>query len=98
MKFGRRETILTFSVFQDIIKAIRNVRAEKSVKPNQRIPAIFVAGDFTSEVIRQSNSLIKLASLDKNAVNFHVSLSEKPKDTITLVVSSVNIPPSSRSG
>jgi len=86
-----KETILTFSIFQDIIKAIRNVRAEKGVKPNQRIPATFVAGDFTSELIRQSDSIIKLAYLDKTAVNIHVSLNKKPKDTITLVINSVEI-------
>ena len=30
---------------QEMVRAIRNLRAEKNVKPGKKLPAVFAAGD-----------------------------------------------------
>jgi valyl-tRNA synthetase len=80
-----------FSLLQDIIRSIRNLRAEKNVTPSRRLPATFAAGERTSLLRQQAATLAYLAGLDLEAVNLVEKLDEKPSGSIPLVVGPVGI-------
>jgi valyl-tRNA synthetase len=84
-------TLTDFALIQEIVRSIRNLRAEKSVAPSKRIAAIFAAGEKT--VLLQSQKLIiaSLSGLDESQLTIQESLSNKPSDSIALVVGAVEI-------
>jgi valyl-tRNA synthetase len=83
--------IREFSVMQEIVRAIRNLRAEKNVKPGLRIPAIIVAGEFAHSLEHELNSLATLAKLDVSRLEIYKQLDTKPENYIPLVVGAVEI-------
>jgi len=83
--------IRNFSTLQEIVRSIRNLRAEKNVKPGIRIPAIFSAGDFSKVLENEVTSLASLAKLDPNRIEIQENLVEKPENSVVLVVGSIEI-------
>ncbi|MBN1666901.1 MAG: valine--tRNA ligase, partial [Anaerolineales bacterium] len=80
-----------FSLLQDIIRAIRNLRAEKNVKPGLRIPAIIAAGEFAHTLAHETAALATLAQLDHDRLVIQPELAEKPAEHIALVVGPVEV-------
>ena len=80
-----------FSLVQEIVRAIRNLRAEKNVKPGRRIPATFAAGDRTEVIESQAETIAALGRLDTAQLSIQQSLDTKPEDHIALVVGPVEI-------
>jgi valyl-tRNA synthetase len=80
-----------FELIQEIVRAIRNLRAEKSVAPSRRIPASFSAGSKTGLLREQAKVIAALSGLDEAELKIEESLKDKPKDSISLVVGSVEI-------
>jgi len=85
------EKVIEFELVQEIVRAIRNLRSEKNVKPGQRIPAIFVAGSHAALIEGQAAVIAALARLDENQIEIHAALEEKPADHIALVAGTVEI-------
>ena len=85
------EKVAEFELVQEIVRAIRNLRAEKNVKPGQRIPAIFAAGSNTALIESQAAVIAALTRLDENQIEIHVALDDKPADHIALVGGTVEI-------
>jgi len=83
--------ITDFTLIQEIIRSIRNLRAEKSVPPSKRIAAIFAAGDKAPLLQSQKQVITALAGLDESQFTIHEALSSKPKDSIALVIGSIEI-------
>ncbi|MES0360379.1 MAG: valine--tRNA ligase, partial [Anaerolineales bacterium] len=73
----------------DVVRAIRNLRAEKNVKPKQHIPATLVGGDHTVVLQRQSATIAHLARLDTEKFTIQESLESKPDGNIALVIGSI---------
>jgi len=89
---GWEETkIAEFELVQEIVRSIRNVRAEKGVPPNKRIAATIAAGAKMDLLNEQSKVLASLAGLNESELMVTESLMDKPKDAIALVVGSVEI-------
>jgi len=66
-----------FEVIQEIVRAIRNLRAEKKVKSSQKLTSIFVSDrENTSLLQSQKNILVSLAGLDAN----HILINEKQEN------------------
>ncbi len=80
-----------FALIQEIVRSIRNLRAEKNVAPGKRIAATIVSNEKTALLKEQSAILAALAGLDQSQISNLQSLTEKPKDAIALVVGSVEI-------
>ncbi len=80
-----------FALIQEIVRSIRNLRAEKAVPPARRISAILAAGDRADLLSGQSRVLAALAGLDESQLKIHKSLAKKPEAGSTLVVGSVEI-------
>jgi valyl-tRNA synthetase len=80
-----------FSLVMDIVRAIRNLRAEKNVEPARRIPARLAAGDRYFLLQGQSTILSSLARLDQDNFTILEILPEKPEGHVALVVGPVEI-------
>jgi valyl-tRNA synthetase len=80
-----------FGVLQEIIRAIRNIRAEKNVKPGLRIPATIVAGELSHTLQDEVKSIATLAKLEPTRLNIQKQISAKPEDHIGIVVGSIEI-------
>lgn len=84
------QKLADFALVQDIVRAIRNLRAEKNVKPGRRIPAAISGGYKTAFLQQQTTTLVALSGLDAEAVEISEYV-EKPADSLTLVVGPVEI-------
>jgi valyl-tRNA synthetase len=83
--------IVDFELVQEIVRSIRNLRAEKTVAPSKRIAATIAAGAKTDLLKEQSKVLAALAGLSEADLAIALSLSDKPKDSAALVVGPVEI-------
>ncbi len=73
------------NLLMDIIRAIRNARAEYDVHPAKRIKAIIVAGDKIKLISKEQVILSSLARLDPENFEVVETLDETPQDALTLV-------------
>ena len=85
------DSIEKFNLIMDIVRAIRNLRAEKQVKTGHKIPAIIVGGKNTKMLEEQSYIIAALGHLNPESLSFHTTLKDKPAGHIALVVGTVEI-------
>jgi valyl-tRNA synthetase len=83
--------IADFELLQEIVRSIRNLRAEKNVAPSKRIAATLAAGPKANMLKEQSRVLASLAGLSEAELVIAPSLAIKPADSAALVVGSVEI-------
>jgi valyl-tRNA synthetase len=72
-------------LLMDLIRQIRNARAEFNVTAGKRIPAIVVGGAKLPMLEAQQALLTFLAKVDGGQLTFHRLLEEKPKKAVALV-------------
>ncbi|HEX5838568.1 MAG TPA: valine--tRNA ligase, partial [Anaerolineales bacterium] len=80
-----------FTLLQDIVRSIRNLRAEKNVAPSRRIAATIAGGPSLDLLREQSRTMALLAGLNEAETSITESLNEKPKEAAALVVGAVEI-------
>ncbi len=85
------QKISDFQQLQEIVRAIRNLRAENQVKPSLHLPAVFAAGSFANILQDQKTTIAILAGLDQEKIAIHASLDAKPEGHIALICGSVEI-------
>ncbi len=85
------EKTADFTLIQEIVRSIRNLRAEKDVKPGKKLPAVFAAGERASMLLEQKGVLASLAYLDAEKLEIHEILATKPENSTTDVVGPVEI-------
>jgi valyl-tRNA synthetase len=83
--------VADFTLLQDIVRSIRNLRAEKNVAPARRLSASLAAGDKASLLKGQAGILAALAGLDASKLEIGRSVAMKPQESIVLVVGPVEI-------
>ncbi len=81
--------IASFEQVQEVIRAIRNLRAEKNVKPGLKLAAIIV--DSSGLVKQEAGVIAALSNLDESKLVIHEKLDAKPEGHIALVAGSVEI-------
>jgi valyl-tRNA synthetase len=90
-----RENIANFQLIQEIVRSIRNLRSEKNVKPDRRIPAMFSASFDTAHLLMHEVPLIAgLAGLDVSQVKVIATTTgsfPRPEGHIPLVASGIEI-------
>jgi valyl-tRNA synthetase len=69
----------------DVVRAIRNARAEYNVPAGRHIPAILVAGEMTTFYGHYRPVLCTLAHLDEDALTIAETVSQKPAQALTIV-------------
>jgi len=89
---GASSAIDSFHQVQDIVRAIRNARAEKDVNPGRRIAASIVVSDERYAMLQEQKAIIaSLAHLDADQFEILSEISEKLEEAISLVVSGIEI-------
>jgi len=85
------EAETAIELLMDIVRAIRNARAEFSVQPKQRIAASIAAGKYYDLLREQQDILLSLAHLDSERLELDTTLTDVPAQALTLVVGGVTI-------
>jgi len=85
------QAVSGFSLVMDIVRAIRNLRAEKQVKPGHKIPAILACGNELKALGAQAPAIAALAGLDLARLEFTAEIGEKPEGHVALVVGAVQV-------
>jgi valyl-tRNA synthetase len=80
-----------FLLLQDIVKTIRNLRAEKNIKPGKLIPANLVSEEYAQLLNDELSSLATLAQLDKEQVTINTSKEGLVQGQIALVAGPIEI-------
>jgi len=83
--------VADFSLVQEVIRTIRNLRAERKVGPAKRIPATIVGGEKMELLQEQAKVITTLAGLDEKQVAIIESLASRPENSIALVAGMVEI-------
>jgi valyl-tRNA synthetase len=79
------------ALIMEIVRAIRNARAEYKVEPGRRIEAIIAAGEEYELLSGQKDILITTARLDANNLHIASTLETKPTQALALVVGGVEV-------
>ena len=85
------ETTKEFGLVMDIIREIRNMRAEKKVTPGKKIQALFIASETRKLLESQKAILCALAYLDPATISIKARLDKKPEKVVSLIVSGTEI-------
>ena len=80
-----------FALVQEIVRSIRNTRAEKNVPPARKLRAGIAAGAKTALLIGQATTIASLAGLDAGGLSIADTMKEPPEESVTLVVGPVEI-------
>jgi valyl-tRNA synthetase len=80
-----------FQLVMEVVRSIRNARAEKKIQPGKKIPAIIIAGDRYDVVNEQLDSIAALSHLDRESLQISQSTVDVPDEAVSLVVSGVEI-------
>ncbi len=83
--------IADFTLVQEIIRSIRNLRAEKNAPMSKKLAATIVGGAKTELLKSQAEVIASLAALDLSQLSILDSLKTKPDGAVTLVVGAVEI-------
>ncbi len=79
------------ALIMEIVRAIRNARAEYKVEPGRRIEAIIAAGEEYELLSGQRDILVTTARLDADKLHIARTLEEKPAQAVALVVGDVEV-------
>jgi len=83
--------IADFTLIQELVRSIRNLRAEKIIAQSKKLVANISAGAKTELIKEQAQIIASLAGLDFSLLTIQESLTEKPEEAAVLVVGSVEI-------
>ena len=86
-----QEKVADFTLIQEVIRSIRNLRAEMNVSPSKRLAATIVSAEKSALLKEQSSVIAALAGLDPAFISNLEAVPEKPKESAALVVGSVEI-------
>jgi len=75
----------------ELIRAIRNARAEYEVEPGRRIAAVIAAGAHRGLLESQRAELVALARIDEAKLTIAETLAAKPAKALTLVIGGVEV-------
>ncbi|MDQ3006711.1 MAG: class I tRNA ligase family protein, partial [Chloroflexota bacterium] len=86
-----QEKVADFTLIQEVVRSIRNLRAEMNVSLSKRLATTIVSAGKSALLKEQSSVIAALAGLDPALITNLETLPEKPKDSAALVVGSVEI-------
>ncbi|MBV6394483.1 MAG: Valine--tRNA ligase [Anaerolineales bacterium] len=84
-------TVADFTLIQEIVRSIRNLRAEKNSPMSKKLSATIAGGVKTELLKSQAEVIANLSGLDYSLLSILHSLDSKPDGAATLVVGAVEI-------
>ena len=91
MKGWEEDAIADFALVQEMVRSIRNIRAEYKVQPGHVIPASIYAGVKKQMIDSQHQIFVSLAGINPEALDIVMEPLASSEDCITLVVAPVEI-------
>ncbi|MDY7042500.1 MAG: class I tRNA ligase family protein, partial [Chloroflexota bacterium] len=85
------EAEAAIGLLMDIVRAVRNARAEFGVQPKQLIAASITGGESYDLLREQQDILLSLARLDRERVQLAPTVADVPEQALTLVVGGVTV-------
>jgi valyl-tRNA synthetase len=86
------ETALAdFARLMEVVRAIRNLRAEKGIKPAQRLSATLAAGEHRAMVEANAYALAGLALLDSSRLKVVEDVAVRPEGHVALVAGPIEV-------
>jgi valyl-tRNA synthetase len=85
------EKLTEFALIQEMVRSIRNLRAEKNISPAKRFAASISAASKADLLKGQVKVIASLAGLNESELIIESKLKNKPQDAVALVVGSVEI-------
>jgi len=76
---GSQSPVAAMSTLQDVIRAIRQVRADYKVAPEKKVGAVIVAGDHAALLESQRAAIVALAKVDEAALTISANASAPDK-------------------
>jgi valyl-tRNA synthetase len=83
--------IADFTLIQELVRSIRNLRAENNVAPSRKLSAQFAAGDKVELLKGQSAMIAALTGLNPDELKIDAVIKQKPEDSTAIVAGSVEI-------
>jgi valyl-tRNA synthetase len=91
LKGWEGKAVEDFNLIQEMVRAIRNIRAEYKVQPGHKIACKIGAGDKLDMVEAQRQVFVSLAGVDPEALEIVKEPLEPGEETIPLVVTPIEI-------
>jgi valyl-tRNA synthetase len=89
---GRDQAALeSFTKFQEVVTAIRNMRVEKQVDAKRKIAALIAAGGDAPALLQLQHALSVLAGVDPWKLEIEGDLRDIPEDSVPAVVHGIEI-------
>jgi len=85
------QKISDFALIQEIVRAIRNARAEKKVAPGKKIPARIIASEKLEVIEGQKATLCALAGIDPEKLTLMQQVAHRDEQEVALVVGGVEV-------
>ncbi len=80
-----------WSLFEEIVRGIRNARNEANVEASRWIEAVVAAGPKAEVVQAQHAAISRLARVAPDRLEIHAALSTKPQGAVALVAGSAEV-------
>jgi valyl-tRNA synthetase len=85
------QALADFSLVMEIVRAVRNLRAEKNVPPGRRIPAVLSGGERAGFLRQQAATISALAQLDAENLEIVADYLQRAEGLVALVVGPVEV-------
>ncbi|MCB2202450.1 valine--tRNA ligase [bacterium] len=85
------EAIADFTLIQEMVRAIRNARAEYKVQPSHKIACTISAGEKLDMIAGQRQTFVSLAGIEPEGLEIVEQPLEPSDEAITLVITPVEI-------
>lgn len=85
------EILTQFPTFQETVRSIRNLRAEKNVKPGLKLGAILASETYFDVLEQEQRALAALAGLDPAKLELTRKMGQRPEGHVALVAGPVEI-------
>ena len=77
------------NLLMDLIRGIRNARAEYTVPPSRKISAVIQAGEWVDLLTEQRELFVRLANIDNDSLEIAATLPQPPDQAAGVTVGSV---------
>ena len=91
MESWEEEKVARFTMIMEVVKTIRNLRAEKKIQPGKPITAVLAAGSNTGVLLEQASVIQSLSHLDPQTFQVVEKLTEKLENAVSTVVAGIEI-------
>ncbi len=80
-----------FSLVQEIVRSIRNLKTEKKIPPSKKISVTVITGDKFELINEQLSIIQNLSGLDPSQTHLFRELEDKPTNQTSIIISGIEL-------